>query len=95
MDVIEPKNTHQKRGRNNEQTKIWNIYGKDVKENAIGVVLSIPLKYLVELYQKYMPKSEVHLANNVDPRRDTPLCRGHTQLNISSFCVDSQKEYWA
>ena len=52
MDVIEPKNTHQKNGRNNEQTKIWNIYDKDVNENAIGVILSIPLKHLVELYNK-------------------------------------------
>ena len=65
------KNTHQKKGRNNEQTKIWNIYNKDVKENVIGVVLSIPLKHLVELYQKYMPKSEVYLTNKADLGRDT------------------------
>ena len=58
-------------GINYEQTKIWNIYGKDVKENVIGVVLSVPLKHLVALYQKYKPKSMVHLADNVDPRRDT------------------------
>ena len=71
MDVISPKNTHQKRGRNNEQTEIWNIYGKDVKGNTIGVVLSVPLKHLVKLYQKYRPKSEVHSTDKIDPKKDT------------------------
>ena len=68
--MIRPKNTHLKRGRNNEQTKIWNIYGKYVKENSTKVVLSILLKHLVELYHKYRPKSEVHAADKADTRRD-------------------------
>ena len=36
-----------------------------------GAVPIIPLKHLVKLYQKYMPESEIHLAEKVDPRRDT------------------------
>ena len=36
------KNTHQKKGRNNEQARIWNMYVTDVKGNAISIVLVIP-----------------------------------------------------
>ena len=71
MDVIKPKNTHQKRGRNNKLTKIWNIYVNDVKENIIRVIFFVPLKHLIKLYQKYKPKSEVHLADKADSKRDT------------------------
>ena len=70
MDAIKSKNTHQKRRRNNEQTKIWNIYTKDMKETTIRVLLSVPLKHLVELYQKYRPKSEVYLTDKLDPGRE-------------------------
>ena len=41
-NILGSKNTHQKRGRNNDQAKIWNIYSKNVKENAIGIIPYVP-----------------------------------------------------
>ena len=45
-----------------------NVY---VKENVIGVVLVVPSKHLVELYEKYRPKSEIHLMDKANPIRET------------------------
>ena len=72
---------YQKRGRNNEQIKIWNIYAKYVKENAIRIVLFVPLKHLVELYQKYKPKSEVHLMDKSDLGREAIHAEDIPQLD--------------
>ena len=47
------------------------MYGKDLKGNVIGALPAIPLKHLIELYQKYMLGIDVYLVDKADPRQDT------------------------
>ena len=42
-------------------------------------------KHIVKLYQKYRFKSEVHLVDKADPRRETTYIKDTTQLEINDL----------
>ena len=58
------------------------MYVKDVMGKTIGIIPYVLLKYLVELYQKYRPKSEVHLVDKANPKRDTT----HLENMLTIYC---------
>ena len=88
---LKPKNTQQKNERNNDKPIMQNMLVTDMEARVIGVVPVVPQN--IELsYKKSRLKSDVHLADKLDPGREAIHAEDTTQLDINEFYVDSQKK---